>query len=231
MPLDSPPTSYLTAMPEGSLADCNCSTGMSQEANLPWEPLPFASFQENIFRGTTTDCLTSIPVCEKPFVMHMSTEWRNHPRWKPLMESPCPLVPDPSPPGSWNTMDKYSQLRQDEDSWAARRRAEYYRRPPVWNIRSCDSYQRDNSSSHDSSVETPTAWTTMEDLMALRRCDGNGSTLHDDPFVEKSVGYTGSYDYPTLDAIATEWARQPLVVAMQHHKSPSGECFSGHFLY
>ncbi|KAI9865914.1 MAG: hypothetical protein M1813_001881 [Trichoglossum hirsutum] len=89
-----------------------------------------------------------VPNREYPAVIPVDLNWRDHPRWKPLITTPSrtpnqndPLVPDRSPtPSAWSNC---SDVEDSEDASPGsfihrRRRKEYVHRAPVWIVRGGD---------------------------------------------------------------------------------------------
>ncbi|KAI9767559.1 MAG: hypothetical protein M1840_005596 [Geoglossum simile] len=88
-----------------------------------------------------------IPVAqdrEYPAAIPVDLNWRDHPRWKPLITTPCrtptlndPLIPDRSPtPSAWSNCSDTEGVEDDSPGSFIhrRRRKEYVHRAPVWAV-------------------------------------------------------------------------------------------------
>ncbi|KAI9783981.1 MAG: hypothetical protein M1839_002926 [Geoglossum umbratile] len=81
---------------------------------------------------------------EYPTVIPGDLNWRDHPRWKPLITTPCrtptlndPLIPDRSPtPSAWSNCSDTEGGEDDSPGSFIhrRRRKEYVHRAPVWAV-------------------------------------------------------------------------------------------------
>lgn len=118
----------------------------SESVELPFEPrlFPISPSTAMPMGAPDTASLTAMPELHLPpaiiSVIPTDTDWREHPRWKPLigtveggsedMGLPADvLVPDPSPEKSEGSPGGSFIHRR------RKRRGEYVQRPPVWIIR------------------------------------------------------------------------------------------------
>ncbi|KAH0542224.1 hypothetical protein FGG08_003346 [Glutinoglossum americanum] len=113
---------------------------------------------------------------EYPEVIPVDLNWRDHPRWKPLITTPSrtpnqddPLVPDRSPtPSAWSNC---SDVEDDVDASPGsfihrRRRKEYVHRAPVWAVSGRDDgmLQSDDTFMGGQKAQTIRQSTTLPNL-------------------------------------------------------------------
>lgn len=166
-------------------------------------------------RRTSTDLSQSSQTefYDIPLLVESETTWRDDPRWKPLMQSPCPLIPDPSPTNSFNSDPDNLELADAYGSCMRRRRnANYHPRPPIWNIQPVANYQRDfyGNTSYDTEDSTYQSNTIPDEMYMLK----------DDPFVDRpyfwdtlpSVLTLSHHNQLFVDAMVAEWQREPLII-------------------
>ncbi|KAA6407444.1 MAG: hypothetical protein FRX48_08687 [Lasallia pustulata] len=118
----------------------------SDSTEIPLSPYVFqvTSSEPMPMEPPNTSSLTAMPELFGPTIIAGDVDWRQHPKWKPLLSTPSrstpipkgTLVPDPSPVRT--VSDGETSTLMDPSpagSYTHRRRqGEYVHRPPVWNL-------------------------------------------------------------------------------------------------
>ncbi len=177
----------------------NSNRKSSASTELPFAPLAFSTAAKSIPIGEPdTASLTAMPELTAPIVIPTNNDWRQNPRWKPLIGTPSKdpipagtLVPDPSPAKTWS--DTASDVLVPPSPAGSfvhrRRRGEYAERPPVWSIQAL--------------VEDTKGWHEMGDI--------NRAFFH--PWTGKLSGETVSYANQ-LEKMAGVMTQEPLIVGI-----------------
>jgi len=188
------------------------SSDASGSAEMPFEPMVFPANAQPIPIGPPdTASLTAMPEAYLPTVIPTDSDWRDHPRWKPLIGTPSrtpipsgTLVPDPSPARSCS--DAASDVLIPPSPAGSfvhrRRRGEYAQRPPVWSIQAL--------------VEDTKGWHEM----------GKSSYNYESPWSGRVVSNKVSYDNQ-LEKMATVMTREPLIVRMALNDIPANTSAPG----
>jgi len=182
------------------------NTDASGNTEIPFEPMVFSAAAEPIPIGPPdTASLTATPEASLPTVISTYNDWRENPRWKPLVGTPSrtpipsgTLIPDPSPARSCSDMasDVLIPPSPAGSFVHRRRRGEYAQRPPVWSIQAL--------------VEDTKGWHEM----------GKPDYDYAFPWSGRAVSNKISYD-SQLEKMAAVMTREPLIVRMALENTPA----------
>lgn len=198
----------------------------SESTELPFDPLLFDTrpYDPMPIGPPDTTTLTAMPELHVAAVITDDDDWRQHPRWKPLIGTPSrsplcsgTLIPDPSPQKTLPDGDNVPMM--PEGSFVhKRRRADYIQRPPVWHLRTTAS----NLSLTTSTNELPDtdqrslpgmeeSYTRLDAITKEETYDPRGRdvlvsfpNLQDAVFDEK------------MKLLALQWSRKPIIAASLH---------------
>ncbi|KAI9877501.1 MAG: hypothetical protein M1830_003762, partial [Pleopsidium flavum] len=178
---------------------------VSGSTEIPFVPLIFSATAMPIpLEPPDTASLTAMPELVLPTVIPTNNDWREHPRWKPLIGTPSrtpvppdTLVPDPSPVKSWSDGESDALVPPSPAGSFVhrRRRGEYAKRAPVWSIRAL--------------VEDTEGWHEMDGI------DGNYSHHWSPVAASDHISYANQ-----LERMADVMSQQPLIVGMAIETSP-----------
>lgn len=171
----------------------------SGSTEIPFAPLIFSATALPIpLEPPDTASLTAMPELVLPTVIPTNNDWREHPRWKPLIGTPSrtpvpagTLVPDPSPAKSWSDGESDALVPPSPAGSFVhrRRRGEYAQRAPVWSIRAL--------------VEDTKGWHEMGGI------DRDYSPPWSPVAASDHISYANQ-----LDMMANVMTQQPLIVGM-----------------
>ena len=117
---------------------------LSDSTEIPFTPDVFqvTSSEPMPIEPPDTASLTAMPELFPPTVIANDIDWRQHPKWKPLVGTPSrstpipkgTLVPDPSPARTFSDGETSTLMDPSPaGSYIHRRRqGEYVKRPPIW---------------------------------------------------------------------------------------------------
>ncbi|MCJ1366303.1 hypothetical protein MMC16_005431 [Acarospora aff. strigata] len=179
----------------------------SGSTEIPFAPMIFSASADPIpIEPPDTTSLTAMPELRMPTVIPTADDWRENPRWKPLIGTPSKaaiatgtLVPDPSPVRTCSdtASDAFIPPSPAGSFVHRRRRGEYAQRPPVWTIQGLVE-------------EDIKGWYEEDDI------DLNYFRP------EKYGEYSDDISYANqLDRMADVITQEPLIVAMAIEPSPS----------
>lgn len=125
---------------------CGKASSLSDSTEIPFTPdvFQFTSSKPMPIKPPDTSSLTAMPELFHPTVIADDIDWRQHPKWKPLVSTPSrstpipkgTLVPDPSPAHTFSDTE-ISTLMDPSPAGSyihRRRQGEYVKRPPVWSL-------------------------------------------------------------------------------------------------
>ncbi|KAI4127608.1 MAG: hypothetical protein LQ347_004533 [Umbilicaria vellea] len=203
---------------------------LSDSSEIPFKPNVFqvTSSEPMPIDPPDTSSLTAMPELFPPTVIAKEMDWRQHPKWKPLISTPSrstpipkgTLVPDPSPARTFS--DGENSVLMDPSPAGSyihrRRQGEYVKRPPIWSLvglggekysHLLDSKDpRLDTSSHGEDIPFPLQVST--NLPVGRRQISKGSLTVSD------LKTPSFYCEDQLNQMATAFTMDPFIVNVAH---------------
>lgn len=203
---------------------------LSDSSEIPFKPDVFqvTSSEPMPIEPPDTSSPTAMPELFPPTVVAKDVDWRQHPKWKPLISTPSrstpipkgTLVPDPSPARTFS--DGENSVLMDPSPAGSyihrRRQGEYVKRPPVWSLNVLGGEKSSHlldpknpgldMSSHGEDIPFPLQVST--NLPVGRRQVSKGSRTVSD-FKTPS-----SYCEDQLNQMATAFTMDPFIVNVAH---------------